>query len=188
LLCNGSEMIRHILYLDPVKVKYLTTGKNSGENFMFFCRCQDKNSIRRWFFQSFQKCIESRLRKHVHLVNDIDFVFTSLRRDSYLFNQATDIVHRVIRCRIQLVNTEGISLLKRFTALTSATGFYLFADLCTVYCFRQNTGTSCLPHTTRSTKQKSLRQLIVVDRIFERAGNMLLTNNGVEGHRTIFPC
>src|SRR5690606_11222852 len=117
LLCNGSEMIRHILYLDPVKVKYLTTGKNSGENFMFFCRCQDKNSIRRWFFQSFQKCIESRLRKHVHLVNDIDFVFTSLRRDSYLFNQATDIVHRVIRCRIQLVNTEGISLLKRFTAL-----------------------------------------------------------------------
>src|SRR5690606_5838492 len=103
LLRNGSQVTRHIVYFDPVKIKYLTTRKDSRKDLVFFCCCKDKNSIRRRFFQCFQKRIESRLREHMHLVNYINLVFTSLWRDTNLFNQATDIVHRVIRRRIQFV-------------------------------------------------------------------------------------
>src|SRR5690606_23694453 len=132
-LCDTGEVIRHILYLNSIKVKYLTTGKNSRKNFMLFCGRENKNCIGRRFFQRFQKRIESCLRKHVYLVNNIDFIFPDLWRNSHLFNQATDIIHRIIRRRIQFVDTKRIPLLKRFTALASTAGFYLRRDLLTIY-------------------------------------------------------
>ncbi|MNI42428.1 hypothetical protein D3C81_1847540 [compost metagenome] len=71
----------------------------------------------------------------MHLIYDIDFIFSSLRWYTYLINQVTDIVYGIIGCRIQFMNTERISILERLTAITCATGFGTCQDVFTIYCF-----------------------------------------------------
>ncbi|MCY1523944.1 hypothetical protein D9M68_588580 [compost metagenome] len=57
---------------------------------------EDKDRIGRWFFQCFQKCIERIGRKHVYLINNIDLIFSGLRRNANLFNKAPDIINRIV--------------------------------------------------------------------------------------------
>ena len=50
-----------------------------------------------WFFQCFQKSIESRLREHMHLIYDVHLILPYLRRKTHLVYQMPNIIHRVIR-------------------------------------------------------------------------------------------
>ena len=101
---NIRQMIHRIFHAYPVKVINLTTGKNGRENLMLLRRSQDKDSMTGRFFQRFQERIESRCRKHVHLVDDIYLILTNLRRDAYLLHQLANVIYRVVGSSIEFVN------------------------------------------------------------------------------------
>ena len=80
------QMFYNISHTNAIEIIDLTTRKNGWNNFMFFGRCQHKNSVCWWLFQCFQKGIKSRSRQHVNLIDDIDTIFTNLRRNTHLVN------------------------------------------------------------------------------------------------------
>src|SRR5690606_16931952 len=44
---NVLEVLGDVLDLDPVKVEDLAARQDGGDDFMFFCRCQDKDGVLR---------------------------------------------------------------------------------------------------------------------------------------------
>ena len=93
---NTVEVVGNIFRLNPVKVKNLATRQNRGQNFVLFGGCQNKNGIRRGFFQGFQEGVESRLRKHVNFVDDINFIITRLGRIPHLINQISNVFNGIV--------------------------------------------------------------------------------------------
>src|SRR5690606_28222608 len=185
---NMRQMSGHILHLDPIEIKDLTTRYYCRQNLVLFGCRKDENSIRRWLLQRFQKSIEGLLREHMHLIDNINLVPTRLWRNSHLLNQSTDILDGIVGGRIKFVNTERGPVLKGNTAIACSTRLNLAGNLLTIDCLCQNTCTSRLTYPPRSTKQKSLCQLIVLNRIFEGVGNMLLPYYRIKCNRTVFTC
>ena len=119
-LCNNVQSLRfcfnmffsgyifqvfyRVVHTDTIEIVYLASTQNSRKNFMLFGCGKNKYSMMRRFFQCLQKGIESCLRKHVYLVDDIYFIFSNLWRDAYLFDQRAYVFYRVIGCGIQLMN------------------------------------------------------------------------------------
>ena len=63
---------------------------------MFLSSSKDEDRVCRRLFQSLQKCIESRLRKHMDLVDDIYAVFSHLRRYADLVHQRLYVLDSVV--------------------------------------------------------------------------------------------
>jgi len=70
---------------------------------VLFRGSKDKNRIRGRFLQSLEEGIESLLREHVHLVYDINAVFTYLGRYANLVCEITDVIDGVVGSGIQFV-------------------------------------------------------------------------------------
>ena len=92
-----------------------------------------------WLLQGLQKSVEGRLGEHVHLVDDVHFVFARLWRNTHLIYKASDIIHRIIGSRIELKNIEGEILILPFGTIL-------------VYFFGQDSGTSCFTNAPWATK------------------------------------
>ncbi|MNI46903.1 hypothetical protein D3C73_1013910 [compost metagenome] len=58
----------------------------------------------------------------MHLIDDINLIFSGLRWYTDLINEVTDIIYRVVGCSIKFVYTERITVLKGFAAVAFATG------------------------------------------------------------------
>lgn len=142
---------------------------------MLFGGCQDKDGVFRRFFQGFEEGVEGRLRKHVYLVDDVDFVLAYLWGYAYLVDKVTDIVYRVIGSRIELENIKGEILVFPFSAVL-------------VDFFRQNTGASGFANASGATKKKGLGQVVVLYGIGKGVGNGLLPNNILEGLGSVLAC
>ena len=61
---------------------------------------------RRRFFECLQECIESRVGQHVHLIDDVDFVFSKLGRVADLVDQVADVFNRIIGSGIKFKDIE----------------------------------------------------------------------------------
>src|SRR4051812_41653221 len=113
-------MIRHILNPDTVKIEDLASGQDRWEYLMLFGGRQYKDGIVRRFFQRFQEGVESCLRQHVHLIDDVYLIAAGLGWYAHLLYQAADIINRIIRSGIQLVNIERTAVLERYTRMAHA--------------------------------------------------------------------
>ena len=80
------------------------------------------------------------------------------------------------------------SVLERNAGMTNTTRLAIGLQVLAVDGFGQDTRAGSFTHTTRTTEQKRLRQLVIFDGVFKRIGNMLLTYNGFESCRAVFAC
>ena len=140
---------------------------------MCLCRCQNKDDIRRRLFQRFQKSIECPCRKHMHLVNDIHFVFTFCRTVSYFLTDLTDIIHPVVGSGINLDHIHRCACLNgfahlAFVARTSVNRMF------TVHSLRQNLCHCGLTGTTRTAEKIRVSDTIGIDLVRQRRYNMVL--------------
>ena len=74
---------------------------------MLFGGGQDKNGVFGWFFKRLEKSIEGRRRKHVDLVDDVDFMTAQLRSDAHLIDEIADVVNGIIRGGVELVDVDA---------------------------------------------------------------------------------
>ena len=154
---------------------------------MLFGSCKDKNRVLRRLLKGLKKGIKRRLREHVHLVDDKYRVTTHLRDNSHLLNKCSNILNRVVRRCIQLVNIQRATLIKCTTRVT------LIARLCpyrgkTVNRLSKDTRTSGFTYTSRTTEEIGMRQLISLNGILEGRCNMLLPYHRRKGRWTILSC
>ena len=142
----------------------------------------------RRLLQCFQESVESRLREHVHLINNINLITGTLRWYTHLLYQAADIVNRIVRGRIQLMNIKRITILERDARWALTASLAVCLQIGAVNGFSQYTRAGGFAHPPRPAKQKCLRQLIIFNSVFKGVGYMLLTNNGIKSSRAVFTC
>src|SRR5574343_1416323 len=97
----------------------------------------------------------------MYLVHNIDFVFTCLWSKTNLFYQCPAIVYRVVAGSIQFMPIHRSSCIKRNAAGTGITSFAFSRRIGTVDGLGQNSGTSGFTHSSWTTKQKSMCQLLI---------------------------
>ena len=122
----------------------------------------------------------------MHLVDDVHLVFACLGRETHLLYQAPDIVHGIIGGSIQLMDVEGNSFVKRGTGRAFIAGFPISRGMLTIDRFGQYPGASSFAHTPRTAKEECMRQLMVLYGVFQRGGNVLLSDNGIKCLRSVF--
>ena len=99
--CSTNDLL---MILESVSYCFHVYSDNPPCPSLLLRRSQDKDSMTGRFFQRFQERIESRCRKHVHLVDDIYLILTNLRRDAYLLHQLANVIYRVVGSSIEFVN------------------------------------------------------------------------------------
>ena len=175
LLGNVGQIFFGILYGDPFKIKDLAAGKDGGNDLVLLGGSKYEDRVLWWLFQGLQKGVKSSLRKHVHLINDVDLVLSYLWRNTYLVYQVSNIIHRVIGSGIQFKDVEG----KIFIGILIP----VLVDL-----LGQDTGAGSFTYSPRTGKKQGLCQVIMFNGIEQRVGYSLLAHNVFEGLRAVFPC
>jgi len=181
-------MFSDVIYCNPLEVKDLAARKNGRDDFVFLCRGQDELGIRRRLFQGLQESVESRCRQHVNLVDDVHLILSDLWWDAHLVDQAADVLDRVVRRGVQLVNVERSVVVEGAARLTFVAGLHVLGGIQAVDGLGHDAGAGGFAYASRPAKQESLRQGVVADGVLQRVGDGALTHNGVEGHRPVFSC
>lgn len=86
------------------------------------------------------------------------------------------------------MNIKGGIFVEGGTAITNVTRFTFRCDIFTIYGFCHDAGTGCFTHTTRSAKQKGLRQMVVLDSVFKGYHHLILPYHIIPGSGPVFPC
>ena len=100
---HHPEIPDYVLHSYPVEIICLTPRKNRRKNLVLLCRGKNEDGMGRRLLKCFQKGVESRLREHVDLINDINAVSSHLRRYAYLVHKGLDVIHAIVRGRVQLM-------------------------------------------------------------------------------------
>ena len=93
-------MLGNLLGCHVAQHKLQTAAQYGNGNFVRIGGRQNEFNVFRRLFQSLQHGIERAFGKHMHFVDDIDFVFTRSRRILGVFQHFADIVDTCIRCRV----------------------------------------------------------------------------------------
>ena len=125
---------------------------------------------------------------HVNLIDNIDFIFARLRRNTHLFDQCPNIIHRIIRGGIQFVDIERTLFIKRTARFAFIASLAFGIKIRTVDGFGKNSGTSRFTHATRSAKQVGMSQLTSQDSILQGGSKRPLSHYRFESRRAILQC
>ena len=153
---------------------------------MLFCCSQNKNNIRRRFFERFQQSIKCSGRKHMNLIDNIYFITSLNRGILYLFPNIPDILHTVIRSRIDFEYIKRTLCVNCLTGRTGITGVSIdrmltVYRLCKKLCNRSLTSTSC------TTKKIGMPYSVINNLISQCLDNGILSSYFIKIIRTPLP-
>ena len=83
---------------------------------------QDEFDVLGRFFQGFQQCVEGARRKHVHFINDINFMAGPGRSINSILTELANVLHTGIGRPIDLQHVNVISFINSQAAFAFATG------------------------------------------------------------------
>ena len=113
LLVGDTLLLGHMLQVvdgvadgHTLKVVYLATAQNGGQNLMFLGSGQNEYHVCGWLLECLQECVERCCRQHVNLVDDKHLVLAKLGRYAGLLHQRLDVLNRVVGCSIELEDVE----------------------------------------------------------------------------------
>ena len=154
---------------------------------MFLGRREDEDGVCGRLFERLEEGVEGCGREHVDLVDDEYRVTAHLRDDAHLLDQRADVLHRVVRCGVQLVDVQRAALVER------AARFALVAGFCAVGAqavdgLCKDAGAGGLSHAAGTAEEVGMGQLGALDGVFERRGNMFLPDDRGEGRGAVFAC
>ena len=101
-----AQILDSVLDTDTVEIIDLATRKDCRDNLVLLSCCKDEDCVLWWLLQGLEEGVERRRREHMNLIDDEDRVATHLRDDAHLLNKVADIIHRVVRRSIELVDVE----------------------------------------------------------------------------------
>ena len=122
----------------------------------------------------------------MHLVDDVDLVFSLRRGIGYLVDDLTDIVHTVVGSRIDLDDIHAGSRRNRLTNTAFPTGAVL-CGVFAVHCFRKNFRHRSFTGTSRSGEQIRMADPVRPQLILQCGHDMILTLDIGKSIRTKLP-
>jgi hypothetical protein len=78
------------------------------------------------------------------------------------------------------MDIQGSAFIEGNAGVTYVTRFSVCGLIYTIDRFRQDPGTGCFTHSTRTAKQKRMCKLLVFDRIFQCGCDMALAHYGIK--------
>ncbi len=195
LLAHVTKAPFDILIPDAMKIKALAARKNRFENLLGIGGAQHEDHVCGRLFEGLQQRVERRRGKHVHLVDDIDLVLATYRSEiNRIDDLFTHIVDAGTTCGVELIHIRMVALGDKLTFLTGAIGHTSRGSgragrigLMAEQRLGKNTSHGRLARSARAAKQIRMRQAPFGDSMLQRRDDVLLTHNGVEGQRAVFP-
>ncbi|CAB4597190.1 unannotated protein [freshwater metagenome] len=75
---------------------------NGSDHFFWLCRRKNELDVLRWFFNNLEERVESLLRDHVRLIEDVNLVTVPRRGKAGALAQVTSIVDTVVARGVDL--------------------------------------------------------------------------------------
>ena len=119
------------------------------------------------------------------LIDDEDGVLTYLRRDTHLVEDGFDILDRVVRRRIELVDIKRPLLIKRPTGLALVASVVSVLGVETVDGLGEDTRTGGLTDASWSAEEIRMRQTVLADSVLQGLRQGLLSDHRLEGLRAV---
>ena len=188
LLRHMLQMTHDVVHRHALEVVDLASAHDGRQNLVLLRRRQDEDGMLRRLLQRLQERVERRLREHVNLVDDEHLVLADLRRNPHLLDEHADVLHRVVRSRVKLVDVVRASLVERLARLALAARLPVRLGIEAVDGLREDAGTGRLAHATRTAEQIRMRQPSALDGILQRHRQRTLSHHRVERHRAVLPC
>ena len=135
--------------------------------------------------EGLEEGIEGRLREHMDLVYDEDRIAACLRRNLDLLHQGLDILDTIVGSGVKLVDAVGAAFLERQAGLAFAARLHILPRVGAVDGLGEESRRAGLADATRAAKQIGVRQLPPEDGISQGAGDIILTDKGLERVRTV---
>ena len=93
---HHPEVSHDVLDGDPVEIICLASRENGWKDLVLFSSGKNEYSMCRWLLKCLEEGIERSLRKHMHLVDDIDAVSSDLWRYAHLLHQGLDVLNSIV--------------------------------------------------------------------------------------------
>ena len=120
------------------------------------------------------------------LIYDVDRISSYLGRYVDLVYQLLNVVDRIVRGGVKLMDTVRPALLEADTGFTMATWLHLGGRMLTVDSLREDSRGAGLSHAPRATEKVGMGQLPPDDGILEGLDYVILSYQLAEGIRPIF--
>jgi len=122
----------------------------------------------------------------VDLIYDVYLVPARLRGKPHLIYELTDVLYRVIRGGIELMDIKRTIMIERHTGLAFIAGFDPGGDIFAVDSLGQYTCRCGLAHPARPAEKERMGQLSRPDGILQGSRYMLLTHHILKSGRAVF--
>ena len=185
-------LLRHIVQArgdridrDALEAMPLTAGEDCCRDLVQLRRREDEHEVCRRLLKNFQQGIKRRVAEHVHLVDDIDALVYVGGGEHRLVAQRAHVFYAVVGRRVDLDHVKDRPI------VDAAAGGALIARIAVdrvlaVDCLGQNLGAGGLAGAARADEQVGVGQPSGLDLLFQRLGNMLLTDDVVKRLRPVF--
>ena len=175
-----------VLLADAPEGKPLAAGKNGRWHLVQLCCSQNKQQMLRRLLNDLQKRIESRKRKHVHLVDDVHPLLHLGGGIDCIVAQIADVVHAVVGGGIDLQHIHAGALVDGPARRAAVAGVAIVRVL-TVDRFGQNLGTGCLARATGAGEEVGMAHLAGHQLGLQCLRHRHLAGNVIKGLRAVLP-
>ena len=164
---------------DALEAVPLAAGEDRRRDLVQLRRREDEHEVRRRLLKDLQQGVERRGAEHMHLVDDIHALAHVGGGEHRLVAQGAHIVHAVVGRGVELDHVEDRPV------VDAAAGGALIARIAVdrmlaVDCLGQNLGAGGLAGAARADEQVGMGQPSRLDLLFQRLGNMFLTDDVVK--------
>ena len=170
---------------DALEAVPLAAGEDRRRDLVQLRRREDEHEVRRRLLKDLQQGVERRGAEHMHLVDDIHALAHVGGGEHRLVAQGAHVVHAVVGRGVELDHVEDRPV------VDAAAGGALIARIAVdrmlaVDRLGQDLGAGSLAGAARADEQVGMGQPSRLDLLFQRLGNMLLTDNVVKRLRPVF--
>ena len=180
LVRDSPKVAHHVGDADAVEVVGLAARKDGREHFVLLGGAEYEDGIGRRFLQSLEESVERRLAEHVDLVDDIHAVVADLRRYLHLLHQGLDVLDAVVGGGVELVDTIRAALGEGDAGLALSARLHICSGMHAVDGLGEDARGAGLAHPARAAKEIGVGQLPAENGILERAGYVILSDQGFE--------
>ena len=141
--------------------------------------------VRRRLLQRLEQCVEGMRREHVHFVDQVHLVAPARRRILNVVEQLARVVDLGARGRVDLEQIDEPARVDIATGAAFAAGCRGHASLA-IERLREDARDRRLAHTARAREQERMVDAARVERVRERASDMILSDELIEFARSPF--
>ncbi len=185
---HAAEVGDDVRHGDAREVVYLAAAQDGGQYLVFLRRGEYEDGVRGRLFERLEESVEGRLRKHVHLVDDEDFVPPYLRGYLHLVYQVADVLDGVVGGGVELVNVVRPLLVEGAAALALVARLARSGGAEAVDGAGEDAGAGGFAHAARAAEEVGVCQLPLRDGVFQRGGQRALPHDGVKRGGAVLAC